>query len=80
MTTTTTTQQSMTPMPLTCGCTAAAPRFTSRQVFAATGRYSLRAGLMLTCPSGHGLVEVVAVADLPAPAPVAYDPTLDPFA
>jgi hypothetical protein len=70
-------------MKLTCGCTAAAPRYTSRQVFAAQGRYSLRDGLMLTCPTGHGLVDVVPVADLPAPEladAVAYDTATDPWA
>lgn len=47
-------------MKLTCGHTAAAPKFTGAQLFAAKTMGEVpTANLMLTCPAGHGLVDVV---------------------
>lgn len=66
-------------MELQCGCKAPAPKFTSAQVFAAkTMGQVITAGLLLTCPNGHGLIEVVPAADrTPVAVPAGY---VDPWA
>jgi hypothetical protein len=69
-------EQDASTVALTCGCRVPSPKLTPSQIFHSWGTVST---LVISCPQGHGLLEIAPVPVEPIPAGSDYiDPWADP--